>query len=39
MNDSDKHFEWFDNSGHFPFSEEPQKFTDVLVQKVLPLAR
>jgi proline iminopeptidase len=39
MNDPDKEFVWFENSGHFPFSEEPQKFTDVLVQKVLPLAR
>jgi pimeloyl-ACP methyl ester carboxylesterase len=38
MNDPDKHFEWFENSGHFPFSEEPAKFTDTLVQKVLPLA-
>jgi len=39
MNDPDKQFEWFENSGHFPFIEEPRKFTDVLVQKVLPLAR
>jgi proline iminopeptidase len=39
MNDPEKHFEWFENSGHFPFVEEPQKFTDYLVQKVLPLAR
>jgi proline iminopeptidase len=39
INDPDKQFEWFENSGHFPFSEEPQKFTDALVQKVLPLAR
>jgi pimeloyl-ACP methyl ester carboxylesterase len=39
MNDPDKHFEWFENSGHFPFIEEPQRFTDALVQMVLPLAR
>ncbi|MGA2095397.1 MAG: alpha/beta hydrolase [Candidatus Acidiferrum sp.] len=38
MNDPDKHFEWFENSGHFPFSEEQTKFRDVLIQKVLPLA-
>ena len=29
---------WFDNSGHFPFFEEKQKFSDELVQQVLPLA-
>jgi proline iminopeptidase len=29
---------WFDNSGHFPFFEEQQKFKDELVQRVLPLA-
>jgi len=39
INDPGKDFEWFENSGHFPFTEEPQKFTDALVQKVLPLAR
>ena len=39
MSDPDKHFEWFENSGHFPFAEEPGKFTDALVQKVLPLTR
>ncbi len=33
-----KEFVWFDNSGHFPFYEEKQKFTDELVQRVLPLA-
>ncbi len=38
VNDPDKHFEWFENSGHFPFLEEPQKFTDALVQNILPLA-
>ena len=38
INDPDKHFVWFENSGHFPFTEERQKFTDVLVQEVLPLA-
>ena len=39
INAPTKHFEWFENSGHFPFTEEPTKFTDALVQKVLPLAR
>jgi len=39
IDDPNKDFEWFENSGHFPFTEEPQKFTDALVQKVLPLAR
>jgi pimeloyl-ACP methyl ester carboxylesterase len=29
---------WFDDSGHFPFFEEQQKFKDELVQRVLPLA-
>ena len=33
-----KEFIWFDNSGHFPFFEEQQKFADELVQRVLPLA-
>jgi hypothetical protein len=27
----------FENSGHFPFFEEQQKFADELFQKVLPL--
>lgn len=31
-------FIWFDNSGHFPFFEEQEKFRDELVQRVLPLA-
>lgn len=34
----EKEFIWFDNSGHFPFFEEQRKFTDELVQHVLPLA-
>jgi pimeloyl-ACP methyl ester carboxylesterase len=38
MNNPDKHFEWFENSGHFPFLEESQKFTNALVHDVLPLA-
>ena len=38
MDDAQKQFEWFENSGHFPFIEESQKFTDYLVQRVLPLA-
>jgi len=29
---------WFNNSGHFPFFEEKQKFSDELIQQVLPLA-
>jgi proline iminopeptidase len=29
---------WFEHSGHFPFFEEKQKFTDELLQRVLPLA-
>jgi pimeloyl-ACP methyl ester carboxylesterase len=32
-----KQFVWFENSGHFPFFEEKQKFTDELMQRVLPL--
>jgi proline iminopeptidase len=31
-------FVWFNNSGHFPFFEEQQKFADELFQRVLPLA-
>jgi pimeloyl-ACP methyl ester carboxylesterase len=33
-----KEIVWFENSGHFPFYEEKRKFTDELVQRVLPLA-
>jgi pimeloyl-ACP methyl ester carboxylesterase len=33
-----KEFTWFDNSGHFPFFEEQQKFANELVRRVLPLA-
>jgi proline iminopeptidase len=33
-----KEFIWFDNSGHFPFFEEKQKFADELVERILPLA-
>jgi pimeloyl-ACP methyl ester carboxylesterase len=33
-----KEFIWFDNSGHFPFFEEQQKFANDLVRRVLPLA-
>jgi proline iminopeptidase len=39
MNDPQKQFAWFEKSGHFPFAEEPQQFTDVLVQRLLPLAQ
>ena len=38
INAPQKEFVWFDNSGHFPFFEEKQKFGDELVQRVLPLA-
>ena len=33
-----KRFIWFENSGHFPFFEEQQKFREALVDQVLPLA-
>jgi pimeloyl-ACP methyl ester carboxylesterase len=33
-----KEFIWFENSGHFPFFEEQQRFGDQLIQRVLPLA-
>jgi len=33
-----KEIVWFENSGHFPFFEERQKYLDELVQRVLPLA-
>jgi len=33
-----KEIVWFENSGHFPFSEERRKFTEELVQRVLPIA-
>jgi pimeloyl-ACP methyl ester carboxylesterase len=39
VNDSQKELAWFEKSGHFPFAEEPQRFTDALVQRVLPLAQ
>jgi proline iminopeptidase len=39
VNDPQKEFDWFEKSGHFPFAEEPQRFTEVLVQRVLPLAQ
>jgi pimeloyl-ACP methyl ester carboxylesterase len=34
-----KEFVGFDRSGHFPFFEEQQEFSDKLVERVLPLAR
>jgi pimeloyl-ACP methyl ester carboxylesterase len=33
-----KDYIWFENSGHFPFFDEQQKFSDELCQQVLPLA-
>jgi pimeloyl-ACP methyl ester carboxylesterase len=38
INAPQKGFIWFDNSAHFPFYEEQQKFTAELVERVLPLA-
>jgi len=34
----EKEFVWFENSGHFPFFEEKQKFADEMLQRLLPLA-
>jgi len=31
-----KEFVWFENSAHFPFYEEPQKFNNIMINKVLP---
>jgi len=39
INAPQKEIVWFENSGHFPFYEEKQKFTDELVSRVLPLAK
>lgn len=39
INAPKKGFVWFEGSGHFPFYEEPQKFTDELTRNLLPLAR
>lgn len=33
-----KELVWFDNSGHFPFFEEKQRFTEELMRRLLPLA-
>lgn len=33
-----KELVWLEKSGHFPFFEEPERFKDLLVQRVLPLA-
>jgi pimeloyl-ACP methyl ester carboxylesterase len=33
-----KEFIWFENSSHFPFFEEQQKFSEELIERVLPLA-
>lgn len=38
INAPQKEIVWFENSSHFPFYEEKQKFTDELVQRVLPFA-
>jgi pimeloyl-ACP methyl ester carboxylesterase len=38
INAPQKKFIWFEDSGHFPFFEEQQKFTDELLQRLLPLA-
>lgn len=34
-----KEFIWFEDSGHFPFFEEPERFTNELVQRIWHLAR
>ena len=34
-----KRLVWFEQSGHYPPFEEPQKFERVLIEQVLPLAR
>jgi pimeloyl-ACP methyl ester carboxylesterase len=39
INAPQKELVWFENSGHFPFYEEKQQFTDELVRLVLPLAK
>ncbi len=33
-----KGFVWFENSGHFPFFDAPEKFKEELVRRVMPLA-
>ena len=38
INAPEKQFVWFEKSGHFPFAGEPEKFTDFLVETMLPLA-
>jgi pimeloyl-ACP methyl ester carboxylesterase len=38
INAPEKEFVSFDDSGHFPFFEQNQKFADELFQRVLPLA-
>jgi pimeloyl-ACP methyl ester carboxylesterase len=38
INAPQKEIVWFENSSHFPFYEEKQKFTDELVHRALPLA-
>ena len=39
INAPQKEIVWFENSGHFPFYEDRQKFTDELVERVVPIAR
>ncbi|HEX9063300.1 MAG TPA: alpha/beta hydrolase [Clostridia bacterium] len=36
INAPKKEFVWFENSAHFPFYEEPEKFDNELISKVLP---
>jgi len=38
INAPEKEFVSFDDSGHFPFFEQNQRFADELFQRVLPLA-
>jgi pimeloyl-ACP methyl ester carboxylesterase len=39
INAPHKELVWFEHSGHFPFYEEKERFTDDLVRMVLPLAK
>ena len=34
-----KSFVWFEDSGHYPPFEEPQKFNAWMIERVLPIAR
>lgn len=36
---NEKHLIWFENSGHHPMYEEPEKFRKILIEKVLPVCK